>query len=250
MFSRITILVTTIIFVVLRLSKLIINDYIRVYFNQCILNFKLKIFLCALFLVGVSMIPVEKSYAQGKKKVIQLSGIILGEDSISGVPGVHVYVPKAGRGTSTNNVGYFSMPVLVGDSVVISSIGYKKKFFIVPDNEGDRITIIEELDSDVTYLETVQVLPFPTERLFKEAILAMNTPEDNGINKDNFDAEFLAYMLANTAMGPEANHTYYMNNFAYQQHNRYTVRSNPLLNPFAWAQLIKSIKRGDFKKKK
>ncbi len=30
---------------------------------------------------------------------------------MSGVPGVHVYVPKAGRGTTSNNVGFFSMAV-------------------------------------------------------------------------------------------------------------------------------------------
>ena len=55
-----------------------------------------------------------------KRRVIQLSGIVLGEDSVSGLPGVHVYVPKAGRGTSTNVTGFFSMPVLPGDSVVIA----------------------------------------------------------------------------------------------------------------------------------
>ena len=35
---------------------------------------------------------------QQKKRVIQLSGVVLGEDSVSGLPGVHIYVPKAGRG--------------------------------------------------------------------------------------------------------------------------------------------------------
>ncbi len=50
----------------------------------------------------------------------------------AGYSGVHVYVPKAGRGTSTNPVGFFSMPVLVGDSVVVSAVGYVRKSFLVP----------------------------------------------------------------------------------------------------------------------
>ena len=71
----------------------------------------------------------NEAFAQ-QKRVIQLSGVVLGEDSVSGLPGVHVYVPKAGRGTTTNGVGFFSMPVLVGDSIVISSVGYERQHFI------------------------------------------------------------------------------------------------------------------------
>ena len=62
-----------------------------------------------------------------KKRVIQLSGVVLEEDSVSGVPvpGVHIYVPKAGRGTTTNGMGFFSMPVLEGDEIIISAVGYR-----------------------------------------------------------------------------------------------------------------------------
>ena len=50
--------------------------------------------------------------------MVQLSGLVLGEDSTSALPGVNVYVPTIGRGTVTNQYGYFSMPVLPGDSVL------------------------------------------------------------------------------------------------------------------------------------
>ena len=66
-----------------------------------------------------------------KRRIIQLSGIVLGEDGVSGLPGAHVYVPLAGRGTSTQpNV--FSMAVMEGDGVVISSVGYVRRHYIVP----------------------------------------------------------------------------------------------------------------------
>ena len=112
------------------------------------------------------LLSAEDTLAQEGRKVIQLSGIILGEDSVSGIPGVHVYVPKAGRGTTSNRVGYFSMPVLEGDEMVVSAVGYEKQFFRVPEYEKDNLTIVIELVSDTTFLETVEIVPFPTEQIF------------------------------------------------------------------------------------
>ena len=104
----------------------------------------------------------NESFSQGKKHVIQLSGIILGEDTVSGIPGVHVYVPKAGRGTTTNRVGYFSMPVLENDSVIFSSIGYERQHYIVPQTDRDNITLVIDLLTYTTYLYDVTIMPFPT----------------------------------------------------------------------------------------
>lgn len=198
------------------------------------------------------LISSASIYAQGEKRIIQLTGIIVGEDSLSGAPGVHVYVPKAGRGTTTNGLGYFSMPVLEKDSVVISAIGYKKQSYIVPEipEKGDHITLLVELVTDVTYLESVQIMAFPTEDLFKEAVLALNLPIDAGsVENEHLNADLLAYMASVAPMDATMNYRNYVNDQIYFQNDRFQTRVNPLLNPFRWAQLIKSIKNGDFKKK-
>ena len=64
-------------------------------------------------------------YDETAPKVIQFTGVIFANDSASVVPGVHVYVPKGGRGTTTNPYGFFSMPVLEGDSIIVSAIGFE-----------------------------------------------------------------------------------------------------------------------------
>ena len=193
----------------------------------------------------------ECVFAQGKKHIIQLTGIVVGEDSLSGAPGVHVYVPKAGRGTTTNGLGYFSMPVLASDSIVISAVGYKKQKYIVPEipENGDHITLLVELVTDVTYLESVQIMAFPTEEFFKEAVLALNLPIDAGSENEHLNADLLAYMASVAPMDAAMNYRNYMNDQIYFQNDKFMTRVNPLLNPFRWAQLIKSIKNGDFKKK-
>jgi hypothetical protein len=191
-------------------------------------------------------------FAQGQKQIVQLSGIIVGDNENNGLPGVHIYVPKAGRGTTTNYLGYFSMPVLANDSIVISSVGYKKQSYIVPSDPslGDNITLLIELVNDITYLDEVQIVPFPTEELFKEAIIALNLPMDTDhFENDQLSGELLAYMASITPMDGNTNHWNFMNQYNANQQRRYMVPTNPFLNPFNWANFIQAIKRGDFKKK-
>ncbi len=207
---------------------------------------------CLLLVLGLITISSTISYAQGRDNIIQFSGVIVGEDTTQGVPGVHIYVPKAGRGTTSNLYGYFSMAVLVHDSIVISAVGYKKRHYIVPGDQGSSLTAIIELAEDTTYLPTIEILPFPTEELFKEAILAMNLPIDPYGNSNYLGDEVMAQMLRNMPMDATTNYKVYMEQQFYQMHSRNSYQ-DPLMaitNPFAWSQFIQSIKRGDFKKKK
>ncbi|MEM6525893.1 MAG: carboxypeptidase-like regulatory domain-containing protein [Bacteroidota bacterium] len=183
-------------------------------------------------------------HAQGEKKVIQLSGIVLGQDSVSGIPGVHIYVPKAGRGTTTNRVGYFSLPVLPGDEMMVSAVGYERQYFEVPDSDKDNLTIIIELVSDTTFLETVEIMPFPTEEIFKEAVVALNLPVDSrGVTSDSYNEDLLALMLRTTPYDGALNYRYSQDLWQQNQGNRFGPAANPYLNPFNWAQFFKSLRK-------
>jgi hypothetical protein len=195
---------------------------------------------------------VSTVFGQDQKEVIQFSGVVVDEDSTStGLFGVHVYVPAAGRGTVTNQYGYFSLPVLQGDSVIISVVGYQKQNFIIPGNQGDSFTVLVEMVTDTTILSSVEIFPYPTEELFKEAILALNLPVDDESQVDNLGQEVLARMAQSMSMDASQNYKYYMNQQFYELHNTYSQQrfNNPLLNPVNWASFIKSLRRGDLKKK-
>lgn len=195
--------------------------------------------VCVAFLVIVSVASVQ---AQNKKRIIQLSGIV--SDSVQVLPGVHIYVPKAGRGTPTNHSGFFSMPVLEGDSIVITSVGYKRQHYIVPRNAPDFLTVLVEMVSDVTYLKEVQIMPFPTEEVFKEAILALNIPLNEGsYDKRNLNAELMALMLRTTPMDGAGNYKYYMDQWSTSAQDKFQPRTNPFLNPFNWARFVRDMKQ-------
>ena len=59
---------------------------------------------------------------------------------------------------------------------------------IVPDSSPEFSTVIIEMTEDVTRLPEVVIMPYPTEEIFKEAVLALNIPMDeNGVDKKNLN---------------------------------------------------------------
>jgi hypothetical protein len=209
------------------------------------------VFVACLSLLWVG--SITPGNAQTKKRVIQLSGVVLEEDSVSGVPvpGVHVYVPKAGRGTTTNGMGFFSMPVLEGDEIIVSAVGYEHQNVTVGSDWPEYQTIIITLNQDTTFLEPVNVFAFPTEEVFKQAVLAMNMPLDNnGIDKRNFNQDLLALMIKTTPMDGYQNQRYYLDQWANSSTSRFQPVTNPFLNVFNWAKFFSGLKENDKKKKK
>ncbi|SIN65033.1 carboxypeptidase-like regulatory domain-containing protein [Algoriphagus halophilus] len=203
------------------------------------------------FLLGfIFSVQFASAQDQQEKKVIQLSGIILNADSTDAVAGVNVYVPKKGRGTSSGRFGYFSMPVLEGDSVVFSFIGLKRQTFKVPESvENDRISLILTMEVDEIALAEVEVLPYPTEEEFKQAVIAMNVVDPMSISRANMSPEMLLRWAESMPASGGENFRYFQQGQVLQNQDLYGPRPLRLLDPFAWGQFIRSIKRGDLKKK-
>lgn len=185
-----------------------------------------------------------------EKKVIQLSGIILNADSTDAVPGVNIYVPKKGRGTVSGRFGYFSMPVLEGDSVVFSFIGLKKQTFKIPEKvENDRISLILTMEIDEIALAEVEVMPYPTEEEFKKAIVAMTVVDPMSISRTNMSPEMLLRWAESMPASGGENFRSFQQGQMVQNQDLYGPRPLRILDPFAWSQFIRSIKRGDLKSK-
>ncbi|MDW7695205.1 carboxypeptidase-like regulatory domain-containing protein [Flammeovirgaceae bacterium SG7u.111] len=199
----------------------------------------------------LSFLGLEKAKAQGLPEVIQLSGIVVDGDSAYGVPGVHIYIPRAGTGTVTNKVGFFTLPTVIGDTVVISAVGYRNKNLVIPERSDVGFTVLVDLQTDTTFLPMVEVFPYPTEELFKEAFLALQLPESDAEKvAKNLQPEAMARAAAMMGMDAGSNHRYYMYQQVDQVTNQFFAPSFSIFNPFAWGEFIKSVKRGDLKKKK
>ena len=210
----------------------------------------------AVALLGSLLLAAPSAHAQGKRKVIQFTGIVASGDSLLGVPGATIYVPKAGRGTASNIYGYFSMAVLAGDSIVIRSLGYANQTIIIPpDYQRQSYSVVIQLLEDVTMLGEVRVFPYTTERDFKKAFLALRLPTERGsAAADNLNEQLMRRIFNTQPMGAVANFRQTMNNQQYNQDVRMGMgpsvyANNPLLNPFSWLKLVQQVKKGEFKKK-
>ncbi len=196
--------------------------------------------LCGL-LVVLFVTTAGDTYAQQPIRVIQLSGVTM--DTTTGpVPFVNIYVPAAGRGVRTNAVGFFSLPVLAGDSVVISAVGYQRQYMVIPYDAEEYLTIFVSMVEDVTYLKAVEILSYPTEEVFKEAVLALNLPPEQ-IDEKNLNAELLALMLKTTPMDGPLNQRYSLNQWAASQNDKFMPVTNPFLNPFNWVKFFNGLKK-------
>ncbi|AIZ65011.1 hypothetical protein PK28_04655 [Hymenobacter sp. DG25B] len=194
--------------------------------------------------------------AQGQRRVVQFTGIVATGDSLLGVPGATVMVPQAGRGTATNAYGYFSLPVLAGDSIVIRSLGYRNQWVVIPpDYPRQSYSVIVQLKEDATMLPEVRIFPYVTERDFKKAFLALRLPTERGSRTaENLNEEIMKRIFNNAPVTSMGNYRQTMQQQQFERDRRMGIgpsvqANNPLLNPFSWLQLIKQVKDGEFKKK-
>lgn len=202
-----------------------------------------------LLVVTLMLAFANDARAQKQEQIVQVSGMVMNSDSTLVVRGVNIYNPFNGRGTSSDFKGWFSYPFLAGDTILFSAIGYKNRMIIIPDDVGDKYTIVMALEEETVQLPDVEINPFPTEEIFKEAILAMNLNEQQENVLRSFEPAVVQELVRTMPIEGSAdlNYRYMMNQQFQNLQFSSGPRPIPLLNPFAWSQFIKSLKK---KKKK
>ncbi|WP_018479236.1 carboxypeptidase-like regulatory domain-containing protein [Pontibacter roseus] len=115
-----------------------------------------------------------------QEQVVQVSGKVVAGDSLSGLEGVAVFVPGTTRGTHTRKSGYFSMPVVAGDTIVFDALGYSSKKLVIPADESkNSLTVKVVLEEQPNPLPVVEVMPWATEYDLKQALLRTKLPKDS-----------------------------------------------------------------------
>jgi hypothetical protein len=221
-------------------------DFIRiVYKNTLLILLKTSTYSLILLFLLFGSTALAQTDEESSRKVLQFTGVVFASDSATVIPGVHVYVPKGGRGTTSNPYGFFSMPVLEGDSIVFSAVSFERSYYIVPDHEEDHsLKLLMYLSEDTTYLREVEIFPYPSEATFKAAVLAAELPDQREVDEINrwLSSDVMSEMYEDMPYTPSMNARYFMQQQQAHQNRRYGAQANPLLNPFAWASFIRSLK--------
>ena len=206
-----------------------------------------SLLLCALFIP----IGAKAQFENFKDSVVQLYGVVMTADSLQALPSVSVMVKGQNRGTVSNNQGVFSIVVIKGDNIEFSSVGYKPKLVTIPkDIAGNQYSVLQLMVTDTVFLAATIIKSRPTREQFERDFLNTKVPDDNlEIARQNNDEGKRRVLMASLPRdGKEAASNYLSKQSAKYYYAGQAPPQN-IFNPFAWADFIKSWKRGDFKNK-
>jgi len=133
-------------------------------------------FIRSLFWLGVTLITLT-ARAQDAD-LIQLSGMVVQEQTLKAIPYATVYNKTKKLGTVTNFYGFFTLVASQGDTIRFRTVGFKTRHYLVPEMiDFHRSSAIITMDLDTISLETVVIYPWPSREEFREAFLSLKLRE-------------------------------------------------------------------------
>ncbi|MBA3648816.1 MAG: hypothetical protein H0W62_09760 [Chitinophagales bacterium] len=196
-----------------------------------------------------SLLHLTQMYAQ-ERPLIQYSGIVMSIDTNHiPVSFASVYNRSINIGTIANYEGFFSFAAHIGDTIEISSVGYRKGIVIVPEIPNNQsFTALIFLKKEVQTLPETSVYPWFSKDQFRDAFVHMNIPDDDLERaRKNLDPNRLGELAANLR-DPNINAGKVLSDNSYTYYYQGQVRPQPILSPLAWLQFFNMLKSGSLKK--
>lgn len=204
-------------------------------------------------LLLIAVFSVTALFAQNPntEKLVQLSGVVLAADSSSFLPLVSIGIKHSGKGTLTDETGYFSMVVKQTDTIVFSFIGFKTKEYVLPQSlSGFKVSIVQVLHEDTIYLNTAIIRSYPTPDEFNYYFVKASIPDVYyQSSAKNLRQKNLQQLALSMSMDASESGKMIFNQQAYQYYYNGQAPPNRVFDLAAWSQFYKSVKRGDYKKK-
>ena len=200
-----------------------------------------------IFLLLTGLICYLGSFAQAKvawnptEHVVQVSGVVLVGDSLYPAPYVGVVRSRDQRGTYTDRNGYFTLPVVAGDTLEFFCLGFKNSYTKIPANSGEtNLSLVQVMEFDTLTLPTVTILPYPAPHRLGAELLALELPGDNYVAFSRTMASIAQYDgMADFSTRASQNAS---RDIAARYNNGFQSGGN-LLNADGWNKFLKSMKR-------
>ena len=210
-----------------------------------------KIIQYIFFLLFLVPVAAKAQFETYKDSVVQLYGVIMSADSLKALPSVSVMVKGRNQGTISSEQGVFSIPLLRGDVIEFTSVGYKPKVVTIPKNlVGNQQSMIQLMVEDTVYLPATIIKRRPTRQEFERDFITASVPNDEQeIARQNLSESNRRALLAVYPRDGREASNYYLKQNAQKYYSAGQLPPQNIFNPMAWAEFIKAWKRGDFKNK-
>jgi hypothetical protein len=196
-----------------------------------------------LVILSILFVGLNSADAQLPPKVVQVSGVVLISDSLFPAGFVAIYRAKDRRGTYSGRDGYFTLPVMVGDTLFFSCTGLKDSFFVIPaDSKENQLSMVQVMSMENYMLPTAYILPYPSRTRLRAEILSLDLPGDDYVSFHREGNDIVNYdgMLDFSAQSYRSASS--------QIQNRYTngfYSGGNLLSRDAWGKFMRSLKSGE-----
>lgn len=201
-----------------------------------------------IFIVACLLFICSRGVAQ-QTDYLQMSGMVLSSDtSRSPIPYAAVYNSSLRIGTYTNMDGFYALVVRPGDSVSVTSLGYKNETVVVPNTDGDAWLNTFLLEPRAYLLQETTVYPWGTRDQFRQAFLYMNVPDDDleraRKNLSPSEMNFLSATIQNDGAATTAS---VLRNYQNSYYYKGQIPSYNIFSPLAWANFFSDLKKGKYK---
>lgn len=151
-------------------------------------------------LLSVMAMCTLDAYAQSEEPgVYQLSGLVIGKQSMEPVPYVTIQVNSSLQGAVSNEDGFFSIPVTQYDTLYFRHLGYDLTKLVIRDylreyrqQNSIYLYVIQYIKEDTLTLDPVVIFPYNTPEELKTAIINMDpTGTPDAIARENLNPEIL-----------------------------------------------------------
>ena len=173
-------------------------------------------------------------------------------DSLRYLPFVSVVIKSKDIGTTSNDRGVFTLIADKGDTLEFTSVGYRKKRYVIPHVlSSNRYSVIQLMTQDTFYLSNTIIRPSLSKEEFDNAFKTWNIPDDK-YETARKNTEFQTIRMLAFTLPKDGRE----NQGAYQQilaQRNYWAGQQPpmtIFSPLAWYEFYKAWKRGDYKRKK
>ena len=214
-----------------------------------IMKASLKILILFL-LISYSFISQTNS-SLSKSHLIQISGVVLDQDSGSRIPYVSILVKGTKKYYMSDQRGFFSLVAYPNDEIEFHSISHKNRTYKINDTLNQKYySIIQLLAKDTILLQEIEIYPWPSKEEFKRAFLALNlNSTDIDRAENNLQRDELSYLERTKNSSSSENYKYVMQAYYTKIYSVGQQPMNNLLNPIKWAQFIDAWRKGKFKSK-
>jgi len=197
-----------------------------------------------------SSVNAQADSTQLMTGVVQVSGLVVTGDSLRPIPYSTVYRARDSRGTMTDPQGFFSIPVLEGDTLRFSSTGFiTREVVIQSGGELNRISLVQPMSRDTVIINNAYIYPWPSRDAFRKEFMALGLEDDAyAIGQQAINPFDIYDRLIDVGLDGQALASQDAREIALEYSNLGGMPTTNLLNPVAWVQFLKALKNGDLKR--